>query len=472
MLTVRLAVLTVAAAGLSSAAAPVARAAAITVDSGKRHQRIEGFGTCLISWSRPFQQLYRTEKFQKIYVRQVGCNMLRINLWGPVLPKPVSDWREIRWQDFDMSVNGGRAQIFIDFGQGLRKLDPNARFLGTVWSPPAWMKLNGRITDRRSGAVRAHSYGRIDNRVNPAYYKHFAKWLVEMAKLHKAKGVPLYAVSCGNEVQFTQSFESCVWNGKDYAAIVQTVGEMLEAEGLGDVKLFGPETMTSHFYRGGTGDYVRAILDHPGAARQLDVFATHGYEDGFKAEMNASSSRRFWNLIKDTGKPYWMTEGGTGGHDWPQPLHKGIAAAIHNSLAAGNASAFVPWQITEKGKSTHGLMVLDRLTHKTCAAVHFFRFVRPGAVRVDAEPAHGDVKASAYLHERNRTLTVVLINPTKQPQEVSLTWKGPARPAALKTCRTSADEQLKPLAETAVRSGRSALAMPAESMVTLFGPAR
>lgn len=457
------------AALLCLAAALPAGAEQITVQPATTFQTIEGFGTCLIAWNGEFRRLYRTEAFQRIYAEQVGCNMLRINLWGPVMPAKVEDWRKIRWQDFDLSVNGGRAQIFLDFGAGLRKLRPDARFIGTVWSPPPWMKLSGRLTDRRSGGIRAHDYRGINNRVRPEYYKHFAKWMVELVKLHKAKGVPLYAVSPGNEVQFTQSFESCVWNGKDFATIVGMVGELLDAEGLSDVKLFGPETMTSHFYRGGTGDYVKAILADPAAAKHLDVFATHGYEDGFRAEMKASSSRRFWELIKPTGKPYWMTEGGTGGHDWPQPLHKGIAAAIHNSLVAGNASAFVPWQITEKKKTTHGLMVMDKPTHKTCAAMHYFRFIKPGAVRVAADPAYGQVKASAYLHAKDRTLTVVLLNPTTRDVEVTVAVKPPAKVSAMQTYRTSADEQFKRLADTRLAAGRARLTMPAESIVTLYG---
>lgn len=364
----------------------------VTVNGAQRYQTIEGFGTCLIAWVERFRELYRTEEFQKIYVEGVGCNILRVNMWGPTFEKPTEDYRQIRCEDFNMNSDGGRPRIFVDFGKGIRKIDPAIKIIGTVWSPPSWMKVSKSITDKKSGAIRAGGYGDINNRVDPKYFRHFCKWMVEYVKLHDKQGVPFYAVSVGNEVQFTQSFESCVWDGKDYVTIIIMLREMLDAEGYGHVKIFGPETMTSHMYEGGTGSYVKAIMENPKALESLDVFATHGYEDGVKAEMSATSSGRFWDMIKEMHKPFWITEGGTAGHDWPEPIQNGIGNALHNALVAGNCSAFVPWQITEGRKSTHGIMVMSTFTPKTYTAMHYSKFIRPGARRVDAEPGFGTVQ--------------------------------------------------------------------------------
>jgi O-glycosyl hydrolase len=64
-------------------------------------------------------------------------------------------------------------------------------------------------------------YWGFDNPVDRNYFRHFCKWMAEYVKLHDRLGVPLYSVSFGNEVQFTQSFESCVWDGKDYTTFPQ-----------------------------------------------------------------------------------------------------------------------------------------------------------------------------------------------------------------------------------------------------------
>jgi O-glycosyl hydrolase len=199
------------------AATPAAHATDVTVNGSQRYQTIEGFGTCLIAWVDRFRELYRTEHFQKAYAEDVGCTMLRVNMWGPTLEGPAEGWIKIRHEDLDFGVNSGRPQIFVDFGQGVRKINPQLKIIGTVWSPPAWMKLSQSITDRRPSAIRAGGYGENRNRVDPKYFKHFCKWMVEYVKYHDRQGVPFYAVSPGNEVQFSQSFESCVWDGRDFA---------------------------------------------------------------------------------------------------------------------------------------------------------------------------------------------------------------------------------------------------------------
>ena len=441
----------------------------ITINGAKRYQNIEGFGTCLIAWSERFRKLYRTEKFQRIYVEGLGCNMLRVNMWGPTFEKPMEDWRQIRYEDFDMGANGGRPRIFVDFGRAILKINPQLKIIGTVWSPPAWMKMNKSITDKRSGAIRAGGYGNINNRVDPKYFRHFCKWMVEYVKIHDKQGVPFYAVSPGNEVQFTQSFESCVWDGRDYVTILIMLREMLNDQGYSHVKIFGPETMTSHMYEGGTGSYVKAIIDNPKALEALDVFATHGYEDGVKAEMSATSSGRFWNMIKDTDKPFWITEGGTGVHDWPGPIHSGIGNALHNALMAGNCSVFVPWQITEGRESIHAIMVMSRYTPKTYTAMHYSKFIRPGAQRIDARPGFGTVLVGAFWHDKTRDLTIVAINPTEEEQTLNLTFNNLKGLASLKVYRTSASESLQEVGELRVSNNNATFQMTPHSIVTFSG---
>jgi O-glycosyl hydrolase len=443
-----------------------ATATDVTVDGAVRHQTIEGFGTCLIAWVGRFRDLYRTEDFQRIYVEGVGCNMLRVNMWGPTYEKPTEDWTKIRCQDFDMGADGGRPQIFVDFGQAIRKLNPDVKIIGTVWSPPAWMKVNKSITDTKSGAIRASGYSDINNRVDPKYFKHFCKWMVEYVKLHEQQGAPFYAVSPGNEVQFTQSFESCVWDGKDFATIVAMLRETLDAEGYSHVKIFGPETMTSHLYEGGTGSYVKAVLDDPKALAALDVFATHGYEDGVKGEMSATSSRKFWDLIAQTGKPFWITEGGTGDHDWPAPIQQGVGNALHNALVAGNCSAFVPWQITEGRKSIHALMVMSTYTPKTYTAMHYTKFIRPGAIRIDATPGFDAVQVGAFLYEKTGELTLVALNPTDEVQTLNLVFRNLGNSRPLKVHRTSATENLEALPDVPVQDDKAHFDMTAQSIVT------
>jgi glucuronoarabinoxylan endo-1,4-beta-xylanase len=455
------------------ASVSAAPAVDVVVDGRSRFQTIEGFGTCLVAWVEKMRALYRTEAFPRTYAEDVGCNILRVNIWGPVSKTPVEDWRDIRYQDFDVPKEQ-RAQIFVDFGQAIRKINPKVKIIGTVWSPPAWMKMNQKITGRESPSIRAGGYTRGErvatNRVDPKYFKHFAKWMVEYMKWHKANGVEFYAVSPGNEIQFSQRFESCVWSAADFAKIVGILGEMMDAEGFGDVKIFGPETMTGHDYQGGTPQYFEAVFADPLARKHFDVAATHGYTDGFTADMSANSSAKLWKFLAKHKLPLWMTEGGTGGHDWPVPLEKGIASAIHNAMVAGNCSAFVPWQITGGKPSQHDIMIMNDKTPKTFAAMHYFKFIPAGAMRIGAEPGYGEVKASAYLHPTDGTLTIVILNPGNQARTVSLSLADVGDVKTLGVYRTSAEERLEKLDPVTLNEGKATFDMPASSMVTLTTP--
>jgi glucuronoarabinoxylan endo-1,4-beta-xylanase len=440
----------------------------IDVDTAETHQTIEGWGTCLIAWQDGWRERYRTPEFQRLYVEEMGCNILRINLWGPVHTKPVTDSEDITWRDFDFNVDGGRPQIFVDFAKGIQKLDSDVKLIGTVWSPPVWMKVNQRLTDADgSGAIQGTGYerdGRVfTNRVDPKYFEHFAQWLVEMVKYHQQQRTPLYAVSVGNEVMFTQEFESCVWNAEDYATIVRLVGKRLDAAGLNDVKIFGPETMTTHNWSIANPLYIERLMSEPSVAEHFDVFATHGYTDGVEADTRADSAHEFARLIEKYDRPFWITEGGTGGHEWPAALNE-IGAMLHGSLVGGNASAFVPWQISEREPSTHGLMVGERFSKKSNVARQYFRFVRPGDVRVTANCPDRRLRVSAFLAPAKDRLSLVLANSARDSISVRLAL-GDFSVGSIQATRTSRDEDFAAIDPP--RGAADAIELPAESITTL-----
>ncbi len=456
----------------AAASAPMACGGTIEVDLADKHQVIEGFGTCLISWGKFPEEVY-TPSFAKTYGQEMGLNFLRCELAGGTLPEPVDDPKKIDRKKFKLGGYSGSAEVFLDFAKRLRDARPDARIIGTVWTPPGWMKEHGQgagdpalAAGRKSGSIAPDSYKGSKNYVKKEFYPHFVKWLVEMALLFKDQGTPLYAVSPGNEVQFTQWFQSCAWTAEDYAEIIGLLGEALEKERL-DIKIFGPETMTGHNFAHGNPPYIKALMRDAKAKKHFGVFATHGYTDGATLDVSQNSSAQFWELIEGYGLPYWVTEGGTGGHAWPEPL-KGVASAIHNSFVHGNASAFVPWQIAEEKPSTHALMTADGLTKKSHAVRHFSKFIPPGSVRVGADPSEGDAQAGAYWHEATRRLTVVLINQADEERALKLRIKGNIGARALDVFRTSAEEDLARVGSVALgMGGEGEVTVPAKSMVTL-----
>lgn len=449
-------------------------AASVTIDVAQTRQTIEGFGTCLVSWGK-YPPIYQDERMAKIYAETMGFTFLRTNMaaWG----YPQTDHaQDITADKIDLSDrNNSRLSVFIEFAKKVQDLQPELKVIGSVWSPVAWMKLNNQITagkgDKKERGIHSTSYKQggngpeARNRVDPKYFPHFCQWMIAQMQQFKDHGVPFYAVSPGNEVMFSQSFESCVWTAEDFATIVAMLGKAKAAAGFADTKIFGPETMTQHNFAHGNPPYLKALRQNAEAWKYFDIYATHGYVDGFKEDLGADSAYEFWNAIKDDNKPYWVTEGGTGEHAWPAPL-TGVAAGAHNNLVFGNVSAFVPWQITESKASQHALMTDFTPTKKTHAMRHFSVFIRPGAQRIHVGGEAGTLQVSAYLHRELGQLVVVAINAQTEAQDLNIDLAG-LKVSSFVQHRTSATEDVAAVAPVAVSGNAARVSLPAESMITL-----
>jgi O-glycosyl hydrolase len=165
-----------------------------------------------------------------------------------------------------------------------------------------------------------------------------------------------------------------------------------------------------------------------------------------------------------------MTEGGTGGHDWPAPVRDGLGIALHNSLVYGNASAFVPWQISEGRPSTHNIAVRDQVTAKTAAGMQYFRTIPPGSVRIDAVPdADGDLRVSAYRTPAGK-LVVVALNTGGRAESLTVRVQGASAPQAWEVRRTNATDRFASQPRLAARGGTATLELGAHSIVTLVQP--
>ncbi len=395
----------------------------IVVDGSQTYQRIEGFGTCLFP-HRTNPKYYAREEFPRLYAVEMGLNMLRINIsFFPCEPFDNPD--DVTWRDIEETKQGA---VFTTFIKRVQQINPELRLLATVWTPPAWMKVNQSPHNggQRNRGILASSYrhakggGVSDNRVTPDKYEHFAAWLVAVTAFFASNGMPLYALSPANEVRFSQTYVSCVWTAEDYARMLGILGDRMKKSGCGNVLLFGPEDMTGHVHKEGTPAYLHAVMNHAKARGYLSRFATHGYTDGVIEDVSEASSRALWDVLKPYGLVFWMTEGGTGPHAWPTPVTQGVGVGLHNALVAGNASAWVPWQITGEQPTGHSLMSGCSLTPKSHTVQHFTRTIPVDSRRIAAEPAFGAVLASAYYRAGDGRLGIVLINPGASHRTVRL----------------------------------------------------
>ncbi len=451
-----------------------AHTADVSINVKDTRQRIEGFGTCIVSWGKVARSDFYNDEMARVFCEDMGFNILRVNVapWGYPQTENADD---ISADKIDLQhKNNSRVKVFIDFAKKLKAINPDLRIIGTVWSPPGWMKVNGEITGGKKNqepSIQGSTYKKKDresrNRMKPKYYQHFCNLVAAMCQLHKEHDVPFYAMSAGNEVMFSQEFESCTWIAKDFATINGMLGKTLEEKGFKDIILFGPETMTKHNWSIANPLYIKELQANKDAWKYVTRFATHGYVDGFASDMTADSSIEYWKLIKDHGKPYWMTEGGTGGHDWPEPL-SGVAAGVHNSLVNGNASAFVPWQIASANgaRNEHALIPGTTMSKKSYAMRHFSRFIPTDSVRIHIPERITDVQMSAFHHQASNTVSIIIINHSKGTIPLTGSLDG-LSVEKLQLYRTSEHDDLKQLPELSIKKHQFKLDLQGQSIYTL-----
>lgn len=150
-----------------------------------------------------------------------------------------------------------------------------------------------------------------------------------------------------------------------------------------------------------------------------------------------------------------------------------LALRLHQALTAGQESAWVYWQMTD-GNSVGASTLTSQATltnsPKYIAAKHFFRYIRPGAVRVAATVSGStNLLASAFLHETNQSLTVVLLNSGSSP--LSTTIALPSQPPGLSQLRvfTSSDSAYWQAATVPVAGGSITVSLPGYGVATLYG---
>jgi glucuronoarabinoxylan endo-1,4-beta-xylanase len=169
-------------------------------------------------------------------------------------------------------------------------------------------------------------------------------------------------------------------------------------------------------------------------------------------------------------KKQWMTETSGYADAWngsPGAFALGLGLDIMSALNNGNVSGWVWWQGSENPGSTAGVgefALMNGLVKgkKYYASKQFYRYIRPGAVRVGAASVNANVFVSAFENAAQGTHTIVVANTSQSAQNVTL--GGTGLPPAFTIHRTSASENGVNAGEYA--TGTS-LSLPARSITTL-----
>ncbi|MFH0759210.1 MAG: T9SS type A sorting domain-containing protein [Bacteroidota bacterium] len=376
----------------------VSKMATVQVDRSDTRQTIEGMGT--------FQNEMR---WIDLYAKEMGASAVRIGLIGNQI-EPVNDNND----PFILDMKALNYSAFdFEYFRMLKEAGVET-FILTSWSPPAWMKKN--LSEDWLEPNAEWNTKTALNRLEFHYYDEFAESMVAVVRMFEQEaGIHIEAIGLQNEPAFDEPYASAILDPFYFASLIEVVGKRFESEGI-TTRLFMPEQVVGQ-YNNSNAQYLDALQHNAEANPYCDIYAVHGYgEDGITPGVPSYGD---WVVMYDQAqlgeypKKVWMTETHIGYSGWNSAIS--TAGAIHGGLWAGNISLWTNWSF--------GDMQLTRNVPNSTfyASKNYFRYIRPGAVRVGTQSSHADVLATAFEHSGDGTFTVVLVNKGNNPVSVDLT---------------------------------------------------
>ncbi|MBD3239319.1 MAG: hypothetical protein GF331_01945, partial [Chitinivibrionales bacterium] len=190
---------------------------------------------------------------------------------------------------------------------------------------------------------------------------------------------------------------------------------------------------------------------------QIGALAVHGYNDGV-TPTPASDAATKWSAAArncaQVGKPLWMTETSGYSTDWNGAFQ--FAQMMHAALRYGKIAVWVHW---------YGTNFLDANANKNkkyYVAKQVYRYVRPGAVMYDVTDVSTDgVLVTAFVHQQDRTMTVIAMNANTGNTQLTLTGTG--LPSQYQVYRTSSGQNC-----ASQGTSGNTLTLPGNSITTLY----
>jgi glucuronoarabinoxylan endo-1,4-beta-xylanase len=264
-------------------------------------------------------------------------------------------------------------------------IDPNKdRFIEQVSSTTFAIKQGAKVFGTPWNAPdEALDTTATESRVDPSKYELYAAHLNSFNTFMKNNGASLYAISVQNEPDYGDWTR---WTSSEMVNFLKDYGQNI------DNRVMAPESF--QFRR----DFTDPILNDSAAAANVEIIGGHIYGGGLMD----------YPLAREKGKEVWMTEHLLGSdpgdvNDWNLAM---VVGNEINDCMNANFNAYVWWYI----RRFYGLITDDgNITDKGYVMSQYTKFIRPGAVRVDALTASVlNVEVSAF--KTDTSLVIVVLN--------------------------------------------------------------
>ncbi|KAL2022128.1 hypothetical protein VTK56DRAFT_5957 [Thermocarpiscus australiensis] len=318
---------------------------------------------------------------------------------------------------------GDRGTAMAKLLARMKSLQPDLTILGSPWSPPGWMKLNGVI----KGTT-------VNNNLNHAYASQYAEYFVKYLQAYQAQGVTVDAITIQNEPLNSQAGMPTMYIFADESGqlIQQNVGPALRSAGFNT-------SIWAYDHNTDVPSYPQTVLNE--ASQYVNTVAWHCY-----------APNNNWGVLTDfhnqnPGVDQYMTE------CWTSPQTGWNQAADFTMGPLQNwARGVMAWTLgTDTSYGPHlsgsgpcgtcrGLVTVDTSAGTYEFQVDYYmmaqfsKFIPKGAIVLDGTGSYtwagsGGIESVATLNP-DRTRTVVIENTFGNDVYVTLTtssgetWSG------------------------------------------------
>ncbi|KAK8086702.1 hypothetical protein PG994_001676 [Apiospora phragmitis] len=419
---------------------PARLTAQVKVNLNQRHQTIDGFG-----FSQAFQRaawLHGKRGLAPAQQRAVldllfdraagaGATILRNGIGSsasydrdfmksiaPTSPGSPSAAPDYAWDGDDAG------QVWLT--KAARAYGGLAHVYADAWSAPGYMKASGNDSNGGYACGSLSSLSSSPSCDSGDWMEAYARYLVQYLRFYREReGINITHLGWLNEPDLNQTYASMLSDGFQAAEFARILRRTMRDEGFGHVRLVCCEAT------GWTqGAAILAELQTSTApepeqdadAALFDVYSAHAYSADANRPLRTTQKvwQTEWADLDGRWNPAWDDLGKAGeGIGW--------ANKIQESLVLGNVSAWLYWIGAEPTPTNSALIQLPMqqsgnssdvtysVSGRFWAFSQFSRFVRPGAVRVDAGTDRGFLGTSAFSLDEgvdgdSRAVGVQMIN--------------------------------------------------------------
>lgn len=374
--------------------------------------------------------------------------------WGKGLRAEMEGFKDSTSDRYHWERDAAQRKIMLK----IRELRPDAVFEAFSNSCPFYMTV--------SGCVGGNAEGIKDN-LKPEYYEEFAHYLVDVCKHYKdVYGLEFKTLEPFNESATDYwyqggSQEGCHFDYPSQIAFLRVLSPVLRGSGLRTVISASDETSVGHSIGAFEAYRQAGVLDLVGQ------WNTHTYGG------NNRERDRLAELVGGTGKPFWMSETGSGGKGLAGNLR--MAQRLIDDVRHLKPEAWLDWQYMEEHGDQWSLINGSFRRGNYQKVKNFYvrqqvsRFIRRGYNIV----ASDSPSSLAAVSPEGDTLVVVLLNEggaDRQEVDLSLCGKRPRR-RRMEAFRTSPTENMQSVSRGISRKADKLLVeLPAQSITTLVIP--